>query len=123
MSTAETIGTEYFNAWSSKDVSKATEFLTDDVEVFAPNGTFTGHDGYHEFMDFFVGLVTHVDDFVIHGDDQTATVWYNTHLQMVDSLVAGELLTLRGDKIARINITFDQMPLAQAFGGSAPEHK
>jgi hypothetical protein len=42
---------------------------------------------------------------------------------MVPALTAGERLTLRDGKIARIEITFDQMPLAQAFGGKAPAHE
>lgn len=121
-SKAAAIGAGYFAAWSARDVDKATEYLTDDVEIIAPNGTFSGHLGYHEFMDGFVQMLTGVTEFTIFGDDTTALVWYDTHLQPVPSLVAGERITLREDKIARIEIVFDQMPLVQAFGGKAPAH-
>ena len=50
------------------------------------------------------------------------SVWYTTHLQPVPSLTASERISLNQDKIARIEIVFDQMPLAQAFGGKAPAH-
>lgn len=123
MSIAVEIGTAYFNAWSTKNVDKAVEYTTEDVEIIGPNGTYTGHEGVHQFLDFFVSLITSVDDFTIHGDDGTATVWYDTHLTPVPSLPAGELLTIRDGKIAQIKITFDQTPLAQAFGGEAPDHK
>jgi len=33
-------------------------------------------------MDGFVKMVTSVTEFTIFGDDQTALVWYYTHLQM-----------------------------------------
>ena len=121
-SKAAAIGADYFAAWSAKDVSKATEYLTDDVGIIAPNGTFSGHPGYHEFMDGFVRMLTGVTEFTIFGDDTTALIWYTTHLQPVPSLTAGERITLQQDKIARIEIVFDQMPLAQAFGGKAPAH-
>jgi hypothetical protein len=119
---AATIGAAYFAAWSAKNVDKATEYLTDDVQIIAPNGTFSGHPGYHEFMDGFVRMLTGVTEFTIFGDDITALIWYDTHLQPVPSLVASERITLSEDKIARIEIVFDQMPLAQAFGGKAPAH-
>ena len=120
--TAATIGASYFAAWSARNVDKATEYLTEDVQIIAPNGTFSGHAGYHEFMDGFVRMLTGVTEFTIFGDDTTALLWYDTHLQPVPSLVAGERITLNQGKIARIEIVFDQMPLAQAFGGKAPAH-
>jgi len=121
-SKAAAIGAGYFAAWSAGNVDKATEYLTEDVEIMAPNGTFSGHPGDHEFMDGFVQMLTGVTEFTIFGDDTTALIWYTTHLQPVPSLTAGERITLREDKIARIEIVFDQMPLAQAFGGKAPAH-
>jgi ketosteroid isomerase-like protein len=121
-STAAQVAADYFAAWSTKDVDKATEYITDDVEILAPNGTFSGHPGYHDFMDGFVAMLTGVSEFTVFGDDTTALVWYDTHLQPVPTLTAGERITLRDGKIARIEITFDQMPLAQAFGGQAPAH-
>src|SRR5215472_10609780 len=121
-SKAAAVGAAYFAAWSAKDVDKATEYLTDDVETIAPNGTFSRHAGYHEFMDGFVRMLTGVTEFTIFGDDTTALIWYDTHLQPVPSLTAGERITLSAGKIARIEIVFDQMPLAQAFGGKAPAH-
>jgi ketosteroid isomerase-like protein len=120
---AAQIGATYFAAWSTRDVDKAAEYLTDDVEILAPNGTFRGHAGYHDFMDGFVKMVTSITEFAVFGDDETALVWYDTHLQMVPTLTAGERITLRDDKIAHIEITFDQMPLAQAFGGKVPAHE
>jgi len=121
-SKAAVTGAAYFTAWSAKDVSKATEYLTADVEITAPNGTFSGHSGYHEFMDGFVQMLTGVSEFTIFGDDATALIWYTTHLQPVPSLTAGERISLHEDKIARIEIVFDQMPLAHASGGKAPAH-
>lgn len=119
---AAAIGAGYFAAWSAKDVDKATEYLADDVEIIAPNGTFSGYPGYHEFMDGFVKMLTGVTEFTVFGDDTTALMWYTTHLQPVPSLTAGERIFLREGKIARIEIVFDQMPLALAFGGKAPAH-
>src|SRR6266487_4236168 len=119
---AAAIGAGYFAAWSAKNVDRATEYLTDDLEIIAPNGRFSGHSGYHEFMDGFVRMLTGVTEFTIFGDDTTALIWYTTHLQPVPSLTAGERISITEGKIARIEIVFDQMPLAQAFGGKAPAH-
>lgn len=121
-SKAAAIGTGYFAAWSAKNVDRATEYLADDVEIIAPNGRFSGHSGYHEFMDGFVRMLTGVTEFTIFGDDTKALVWYDTHLQPVPSLVAGERIFIKEGKINCIEIVFDQMPLAQAFGGKAPAH-
>ncbi|HKS98108.1 MAG TPA: nuclear transport factor 2 family protein [Rugosimonospora sp.] len=121
-SKAAEVATEYFTAWSTKDTNKAAEYLTDDVQIVAPNGTFTGHAGFHDFMDGFAQMLTGVDEFTVFGNDGTALVWYATHLQPVPTLVAGERITLRGGKISRIDVAFDQMPLAAAFGGQAPAH-
>ncbi|NWL26747.1 nuclear transport factor 2 family protein [Paenarthrobacter ureafaciens] len=119
---AAQIATAYFEAWTSKNVDEATQFLTEDIVITAPNGTFSGHAGFHAFMDGFVKMLTGVSDFTVFGDETTAVAWYNTHLQPVPSLVAGERVTVTDGKISRIDITFDQMPLAQAFGGAAPAH-
>jgi hypothetical protein len=35
---------------------------------------------------------------------------------------ARQRISLHQDKITRIEIVFDQMPLARAFGGKAPAH-
>jgi ketosteroid isomerase-like protein len=121
-SKAAEVAADYFIAWSTKDLAKAIEYLTDDVQIIAPNGTFSGHPGFHEFMDGFVKMLTGVSEFTAFGDDTTAVVWYATHLQPVPTLVAGERIALRDGKIARIDITFDTMPLRQAFGGQAPAH-
>jgi hypothetical protein len=103
-------------------VWQAIEYVIDDVEILAPNGTFHGDLGYHEFMDGFVHMLTGVSDFTIYGDDTTAVAWYATHLQLVPTLTAGERITFSRNKIKRIEITFDQMPRAQAFGGQVPAH-
>jgi len=90
--------------------------------VVAPNGTFHGHTGYHEFMDGFVQMVTGVAELAAYGDDTTALVWYDALLTPIPKLTAAERVTLRDGTVARIEIAFDQMPLAQAFGGQAPAH-
>jgi hypothetical protein len=122
-SKAAAVGAEYFAAWSTGNVDQAIQHLTDDVEILAPNGTFHAHLGYHEFMDGFAQMLTGVSDFTIYGDDTTAVAWYATHLQLVPTLTAGERITLNGNKINRIEITFDQMPLAQAFAGQVPAQR
>jgi hypothetical protein len=121
-SKAAQVAVALVEAWAAKDVEQAIEYLTEDIEVVAPNGTFHGHTGYHEFMDGFVQMVTGVAELTAYGDDTTALVWYDTLLTPIPKLTAGERVTLRDDKVARIEIAFDQMPLAQAFGGQAPAH-
>jgi hypothetical protein len=119
---ATQVAKQYYAAWTAGDVSKAIEYLTEDIEIVAPNGAFTGHSGYHDFMDGFVTMLTGVSDLGTFGDDTTALLWYDTHLTVVPTLTAAERVTLTGDKISRIEITFDQMPFAQAFGGKVPAH-
>jgi ketosteroid isomerase-like protein len=120
---AADVATDYYTAWSTKDVNQAAEYLTDDVQIVAPNGIFDGHAGFHDFMDRFAQMLTGVDEFSVFGNDTTALLWYATHLQVVPTLVAGERITVRDGKIARIEIAFDTMPLTQAFGGQAPKHE
>lgn len=122
-SKAAEVGRNYFAAWSAGKVDEAIKYVAEDVEILAPNGTFHGHSGYHEFMDGFVQMLTGTSDFTIFGDDTTAVSWYATHLKMVPTLVAGERITVTDSKIRRIDIAFDQMPLAQAFGGQVPAHE
>jgi len=121
-SKASQVGAQCYAAWSAGDVTKAIEYIAEDVEIVAPNGTFTGHKGYHDFMDGFVEMLTGASELTAYGDDTTAVLWYDTHLKLVPTLTAAERITLSGDKIGRIEITFDQMPLAQAFGGQVPAH-
>lgn len=119
---ATQVATQYYAAWTGGDVNKAAGYLTNDVEIIAPNGTFTGHGGYHDFMDGFVAMLTGASELSAFGDDKTALLWYDTHLTVVPTLTAAERITLTGDKISRIEITFDQMPMAQAFSGKVPAH-
>lgn len=119
---AVTLATDYFQAWTSGDVTKALEFVADNAVIEAPNGSFNGHSGYHDFMDGFVQMLDGADDLSVFGDDNTAVLWYSTHLKPVPTLVAGERIQFTDDKITRIDITFDTAPLAQAFGGEAPSH-
>jgi hypothetical protein len=119
---AAQVGAECYTAWTARDVDKACQYLTDEVEIVAPNGTFTGHKGYHDFMDGFVAMLTGASELTTFGDDTTALLWYHTYLTVVPTLTAAERITLSGDKIACIEITFDQMPMARAFGGKVPEH-
>jgi hypothetical protein len=119
---ATQVAERYYAAWTGGDVDKAAKYLTEDIEIIAPNGTFTGHSGYHDFMDGFVAMLTGVSGLSTFGDDTTALLWYDTDLTVVPTLTAAERVTLTGDKISRIEITFDQMPMAQAFGGKVPAH-
>jgi ketosteroid isomerase-like protein len=93
---AQIVG-QYYAAWSGGDVNKAIEYLTDDVEILAPNGTFTGPDGYHDFMDGFVAMLTGVSEFTVFGDETTALAWYDTHLAVVPTLTAAERIKLSGE--------------------------
>lgn len=61
-----------------------SENSTTDAEI-TPSGTYHGHEGVHQFLDFFV-----------------------------PDLPAGDLRARRDGKIVQIKVAFDQMPLAQA---------
>ncbi|MDL5159820.1 nuclear transport factor 2 family protein [Actinomycetospora termitidis] len=111
---ATEIATSYFTAWSSGDTDTAASYLVDDVVISAPSGEFHGHDGFHRFMDRFVTMLTGVSGFTAYGDDSTAVLWYETHLTPVPTLPAGERITVDGDRITRIDITFDRLPMTQA---------
>ncbi|GAB0107309.1 hypothetical protein JMUB6875_63030 [Nocardia sp. JMUB6875] len=106
------IARDYFAAWTSKNVDKATEYLTENVEIIAPNGTFTGHQGYHAYMDGFVTMLTGVSGLTVYGDDTTALSWFDTHLHPVPTLTGAERITLTDGKISRLEVVFDQTPLA-----------
>jgi ketosteroid isomerase-like protein len=94
---ATQVAAECYAAWTGGDVNQACEYLTDDIEIVAPNGTFTGHKGYHDFMDGFVEMLTGASELTTFGNETTALLWYDTHLTVVPTLTAAERITLSPD--------------------------
>jgi hypothetical protein len=62
-------------------------------------------------------MLASVSNFAAYGDDTTALTFYDTHLKPIPTLTAGEKITLRGDKIAHIDMVFDTKSMREAFGG------
>ena len=66
-------------------------------------------------------LLTSVSNFSAYGDDSTALTFYNTHLQPIPALTAGEKITLRRqDRPHRHGLRYQ--PMREAFGGKLPIH-
>jgi ketosteroid isomerase-like protein len=108
------VALDYYAAWTGRDLDKAMTFVADDVVCDAPAGRIEGGAAYREFMRPFVGMLVRAELLSAYGDDERATIVYDTETTLVASGPAAEWVTVRDGRIAYSRFIFDRLPFAQA---------
>jgi ketosteroid isomerase-like protein len=112
--TALQVALDYFTAWTGGDMDKAMTYVADDVVCDAPAGRIEGAAAYREFMAPFARMLIRADMLSAQGDDERATVVYDTETRLVASAPAAEWVTVRDGRIVYSRFIFDRLPFAQA---------
>lgn len=114
---AQKIADDFVRAWTSHDVEKALSLLADDVVCEAPSGRIEGVDGYREFLERFVGMLTGASVIDVLGDDTRAVAVYSTDTPFVKDFRGIDHLTVEGGRITHVISVFDRLPMHLARNG------
>ena len=115
-SAAQKVAEDYVRAWTGRDVDKALSLLADNVVCEAPNGTFEGIDGLHQFLEPFVSTITSATVIDVLGNDTQAAAVYVTNTQFLKDFRGMDCITVEGGKITHMVSHFDLLPMAKAGG-------
>lgn len=110
------VALDYYAAWTGRDLDKAMTYVADDLVCDAPAGRIEGAAAFREFMAPFVGMLVRAELLAAYGDDERATVVYDTGTTLVPSAPAAEWVTVRDGRIVYDRFIFDRLPFAQARG-------
>lgn len=113
-SSALAVALAYHRAWTSQNVEEALEYVATDIVCDAPSGPLHGLDQYRPFLANFAPLVTGYDLIAALGDAETAILVYDLHTRPVSSGLTCECFTVRGGRITRNRLIFDQTPYLAA---------
>lgn len=104
----------YFRAWTGNDLELALTYIAPDVVCDAPAGRIVGVDAYRAFLGPFVEILLGAELLGAFGDDETATVVYDTRTVPVRSGPGAELVRVRDGRITYSRFIFDRLPFEQA---------
>jgi len=104
----------YHQAWSSRDLDRAMQYIAEDIVCDAPAGRIAGAAAYRAFMAPFVQMLKGTKMLAAFGNESSAMVMYDTQTALVDSAPGAELVTVRNGKIVSSRFLFDRLPFEEA---------
>jgi len=104
----------YHQAWTSKDLDQAMNYISEDISCDAPAGRIEGAEAYRAFMAPFVQILAHAHMIAAFGDEDTALVMYDTETVPVKSAPGAECVTVKDGKIIHSRFLFDRAPFEAA---------
>jgi ketosteroid isomerase-like protein len=108
------VALDYYAAWTGRDMDKAMTYVADDIVCDAPAGRIEGAAAFRAFMGPFAAMLVRVELLSATGDDERATIVYDTETTLVPSAPAAERVTVRDGRIVYSRFIFDRLPFAQA---------
>lgn len=108
----------YFDAWRSRDHSKAMRVVAQDVVAETPFGRLDGAEALHQSETSFAAMLTGATLIASFGDENTALLLYNTHTLPVPSVLSAKYFVVNDGKITSIKGLFDKSVFANAEGAS-----
>jgi SnoaL-like domain len=115
MASAAQVAEEFFDAWTSKDFTRARELLHDDLSFTGPIDTFSEADAYVQSLRGLSQIITGVDRRKVFVDGDDVCVIYDLHTAPVPEARVAEWYTVRDVKIATVSVVFDARPFAPLF--------
>ena len=104
----------YHQAWTSKDLDQAMNYISEDISCDAPAGRIKGAEAYRAFMAPFVQILADAHMIAAFGDEDTALVMYDTETVPVKSAPGAECVTVKDGKIIHSRLLFDRAPFEAA---------
>ena len=104
----------YHQAWTSKDLDQAMNYISEDISCDAPAGRIEGAEAYRAFMAPFVQILADAHMIAAFGDEDTALVMYDTKTVPVKSAPGAECVTVKDGKITHSRFLFDRAPFEAA---------
>lgn len=102
----------YHQAWTSKNISQAMEYIDTGIVCQAPGRQVTGAAAYRQFLAGFAQQLTSVEMIAAFGDDHTAVLMYYPNTATVTGAATAECFTLSAGKISRTVLVFDRPSFA-----------
>lgn len=109
----------YYEAWTSKDLERAMNYISDGIVCEAPAGRLEGAEAYRAFMGPFVQILKSSSMIAAFGDERTALVMYDTKTIPVKSAPGAECVTVEDGKIIHSRFVFDREPFEAARRAAA----
>lgn len=109
----------YYEAWTSKDLERAMNYISDGIVCEAPAGRLEGAEAYRAFMGPFVQILKSSSMIAAFGDERTALVMYDTETIPVKSAPGAECVTVEDGKIIHSRFVFDREPFEAARRAAA----
>ena len=104
----------YHQAWTSKDLDQAMNYISEDISCDAPAGRIEGAEAYRAFMAPLVQILADAHMIAAFGDEDTALVMYDTETVPVKSAPGAECVTVKDGKITHSRFLFDRAPFEAA---------
>ena len=114
---AEQVAEDFFDAWTSKDFTRARELLHDDLSFRGPIDNFSDADSYLQSLQGLSQIITGIDKRRVFVDGDDVCVIYDMHTGPVPDARIAEWYTVRDGKIASASVVFDARPFAPLFKG------
>ena len=108
------IARAYYQAWTSKNLDEAMNYISEDIVCDAPTGRIEGAEAYRAFMAPIVQILIDSHLIAAFGDDETALVMYDARTVPVESAPGAECITVKDGKITRSRFLFDRAPFEAA---------
>lgn len=109
----------YYEAWTSKDLERAMNYISDGIVCEAPAGRLEGAEAYRAFMGPFVQILKSSSMIAAFGDERRALVMYDTETIPVKSAPGAECVTVEDGKIIHSRFVFDREPFEAARRAAA----
>ena len=104
----------YHDAWTSKDLARATALLADTLAVEVPVNDYPTAESFAAALTSFASMVTRVELLAMLSDGDEAMVLYDLTAGPVGTLRVAEHFTVADGKIVRIRQIHDTMPVRAA---------
>jgi ketosteroid isomerase-like protein len=115
MSEAARIAEAFFDAWTSKDLTRARQLVHDDLSFEGPIDTFSDADSYLQSLQGLSQIITGIDKRKLFVDGDDVCIIYDMHTGPVPDSRIAEWYTVRDGRIASISVVFDARPFAPLF--------
>jgi hypothetical protein len=111
-SSAQTVMTNYFNAWRAKDFSALKALLAPNVDFLGPLGQEADAETYTRGIE---GMSQVVTDIVVHRmfvQDAEVITWFDLHTSVAAApLPVANWSQVHNGQIHRVRVAFDPRPL------------
>ena len=116
------VAVKFTEAWSSRDMDTAAQYVAHDVVFESPLVQLTGAEPYLEAVGQFAQAVTGLSIIAVVGEDERVMVMYDMNTGPFGTLRAVEYLVIQDNKIKSDTLVFDthevrKFQAAQASGG------